>query len=271
MKWKDSSPRRSGPNFRQALDCASPLALWVKSRSGEKRQRTGTVQDASATTRAPGGPWPRLFARCAAAFLGAALLQAPCSLFACGPWFPNSLLDGGDAAVLVAPVADFIGELQRMKLVESRFQAVPLKGQEAGASFASQTAAAELADLTAVLKKAKVADEEAERIRSAHQAAREQLTKYLADMERSASSRRWVFDAKGSHLGEAESPPPAFPSIEVPAGLPGEFADYFEGALAWVNPAVIGHGLACAAWERLLERPPQERRYKSTWAAFMLG
>ncbi len=158
-----------------------------------------------------------------------------------------------------------------MKLVESRFQAVPLKGQEAGASFASQTAAAELADLTAVLKKAKVADEEAERIRSAHQAAREQLTKYLADMERSASSRRWVFDAKGSHLGEAESPPPAFPSIEVPAGLPGEFADYFEGALAWVNPAVIGHGLACAAWERLLERPPQERRYKSTWAAFMLG
>ena len=29
--------------------------------------------------------------------------------------------------------------------------------------------------------------------------------------------------------------------------------------------------MACGAWERLLDRPPQERRFKSTWAAFMLG
>ena len=193
------------------------------------------------------------------------------SVFACGPWFPNSLLDGGDGAVLVAPVTDFIQELQRMKLVESSFQAVPLKWEAGQGSFAGQAAAAELADLAAVLKKAKVSDGEAESIRAAQQAAREQLNKYLDDMERWASSRPWVFDAKGRHLGEAGSPQPTFPAIQVPPGLPGEFADYFEGALAWHNPGVIGNGVACAAWERLLERPAQERRFKSTWAAYMLG
>jgi len=65
-------------------------------------------------------------------FLCVLVLQKPGSLIACGPDFPNSLLDGGDAAVLVAPVSDFIGELRRMKLVESRFQAVPLTGGNAG-------------------------------------------------------------------------------------------------------------------------------------------
>jgi LysM repeat protein len=213
----------------------------------------------------------RTFATCASLFLLAVGLQKPGKLFACGPDFPNSLLDGGDTAVLVAPVADFIGELQRMKLVESRFQAVPLTGEIAGASFATQTAVAELTDLTAALKKSKLPDDEVERIRSTHQAAREQLSKFLADTEAWANSRPWDYDEKGAHRGKPQSPQPQFPNIEVPVGLPGEFADYLEGALAWHNPAVVGKGMACAAWERLLERPPNERRFKSTWAAFMLG
>jgi tetratricopeptide (TPR) repeat protein len=110
-----------------------------------------------------------------------------------------------------------------------------------------------------------------ERIRSAHQAAREKLGKFLADTEVWADSRPWVYDEKGGHRGKPTLPQPRFPSIEIPAGLPGEFADYLEGALAWHNPAVVGKGMASGAWERLLDRPPQERRFKSTWAAFMLG
>jgi tetratricopeptide (TPR) repeat protein/LysM repeat protein len=210
-------------------------------------------------------------ATCSFLFLCAAVFQGPGSLFACGPDFPNSLLDGGDAAVLVAPVADFIGELQRMKLVETRFQAIPLQGDDRGASLATQAAAAELTDLTAALKKAKTPDDELERIRSAHQAAREKLSKFVADTEAWTNSRPWVYDEKGGHRGKPRLPQPRFPDIEVTAGLPGEFADYLEGALAWHNPAVIGKGVACSAWERLLDRPPQERRFKSTWAAFMLG
>jgi len=200
-----------------------------------------------------------------------AVLQNPDTLFACGPNFPNNLLDGGDAAVLVAPVTDFIAELQRMKLVESRFQAVSLNQEDKQASFAAQTAEAERNDLAAALKKAKVPDDEQERIRSAHQAARDKLNLFLADTEACADSRPWVYDEKGGHRGKPALPQPRFPSIEIPAGLPDEFADYLEGALGWHNPAVIGKGMACGAWQRLLDRPPQNRRFKSTWAAFMLG
>ena len=119
----------------------------------------GESLDRCPRTPAPGNTWPRRFAACAFLFLLAAVLQWPASLFACGPNFPNNLLDGGDAAVLVAPVTDFIGELQRMKLVESKFQALPFEGKDDQASFATQAAAAELTDLAAALKKAKVPDE----------------------------------------------------------------------------------------------------------------
>ena len=71
-------------------------------------------------------------------------------LFACGLNFPNNLLDQGDKAVLVAPIADFYRELERMKLVETRFRAVP-----AGSGFASQAVDAEAEDLGKALKKAK--------------------------------------------------------------------------------------------------------------------
>jgi hypothetical protein len=54
----------------------------------------------------------------------------------------------------------------------------------------------------------------------------------------------------------------------VPDSLPGEFADYFRGAIAWSDDDVDS---AVAAWEALLERPVKERSFKSTWAAFMLG
>ena len=219
----------------------------------------------------PGGPWLRLFTACGFFCLCAALLHHPGSLLACGPDFPNNLLDGGDAAVLVAPVTDFVGELDRMKLVQSRFQAVPLSEDDHRANFAAQTAAAELSDLAAALKKAKVPEDEQERIRSAQLAAREKLGKYLADTEASNNSRPWVADAKTGYRGKPELPQPQFPSIEVPPGLPGEFADYLEGALAWHKPDAAGKGIACGAWERLLARPPQDRRFKSTWAAFMLG
>jgi tetratricopeptide (TPR) repeat protein len=218
-----------------------------------------------------GNTWLRLFAACTSVSLLVAVLQSPGRLFACGPDFPNTLLDGGDAAVLVAPVTDFIGELQRMKLVESKFQSVPLEGYGSPASFADQAAAAELTDLAAALKRAKVPDSEAERIRSALGAARAKLGKFLTDTEAWSRSRPWVFDEKGAHRGKPQLPQPRFPNIEVPAGLPGEFADYLEGALAWHNPAVVGKGMARGAWERLLDRPAPERRFKSTWAAFMLG
>lgn len=51
-------------------------------------------------------------------------------------------------------------------------------------------------------------------------------------------------------------------------GLPAEFADYHAAACA------LARGDAAAAlrsWQDLLSRPAGDRKYKSTWAAFMLG
>ncbi|HSI61551.1 MAG TPA: hypothetical protein VLE43_00495 [Candidatus Saccharimonadia bacterium] len=49
---------------------------------------------------------------------------------------------------------------------------------------------------------------------------------------------------------------------------PSEFADYHLGALAMMDSKLPE---AKAAWETLLKRPATERKYRSTWAAYMLG
>ncbi|RYD61814.1 MAG: tetratricopeptide repeat protein, partial [Verrucomicrobiaceae bacterium] len=50
--------------------------------------------------------------------------------------------------------------------------------------------------------------------------------------------------------------------------FPSEFADYHRGAFAWRMGKLEE---ARAAWEALLKRPAEERRYRTTWAMFMLG
>lgn len=201
------------------------------------------------------------------AALGLALLcLAGTKLRACGPGFPNNLLSLGDNAVLLAPVADFQRELERMNVTPNRFRAVPAAG-----SFSAQTLDAEMADLGAALRKAKVPRAECERICREHQAGREKLRQFLADLNDRQSSRPWIEDENGGHEGEPILPWPEFPKIEFAPGLPAEFADYLDGALAWHNPAVADKSVAREAWERLLARPAEERKFKSTWAAFMLG
>lgn len=190
---------------------------------------------------------------------------------ACGPFFPNNMLDRGDAAALVAPEADFARELERMELATSRFAAKPLEGDDQRASYANQSLEAELGDLLTALRKAKLPPEEVERIRAGHQKARDALKRYVADCEAWERSGEWAWNDEGGHKQKPKGPPPEFSLPEVVEGLPGEFADYFEGALAWQNPAFEDKGLARKAWERLLERPAAERKFKSTWAAFMLG
>ncbi|MEO5960368.1 MAG: hypothetical protein ABIZ49_10270, partial [Opitutaceae bacterium] len=54
----------------------------------------------------------------------------------------------------------------------------------------------------------------------------------------------------------------------LPDGIPAEFAEYFAGALAWHEGK---RGEAVERWSAVLKLPPTERRYRSTWAAFMIG
>jgi hypothetical protein len=231
----------------------------------------------------------------AAIFLAAGVSIFAGKIFACGPDFPNNLLDAGDNAVLQPPIASFQCELERMKLVTTSARAVPLAD---GQNSAAQSGKIELADLASALKQENVSDEHAAKIISAHQAEREKLSRYFADMDRWLNYRPRVFDESDTNQivpiilppppisgtnqfdptnlpppvsdtsQVVQTNPPTFPDIFVMPGLPAEFAGYFAGAVAWRKGDTA---TARAAWERLLQLPASERKYKSTWAAYMLG
>ena len=55
---------------------------------------------------------------------------------------------------------------------------------------------------------------------------------------------------------------------KLPDETPGEFADYHKGAFAYKTKHPDE---GRTAWETLLARPAAERKYRSTWAAYMLG
>ena len=186
----------------------------------------------------------------------------------CGPEFPNWLFTQGDKAVLVAPEGNFAAELARMNLGRPRVRAVP---PETAGGHAAQSVAAELADLRRALKQAKVPDEEAGRICSEQERERRRLVELVeAQKARKESHSAEPRDPTSpDEPSQAVAPAPFY--LQVVEGLPDEFADYFEGFIVWHNPALTDKQAARTCWERLLARPEAERRYKSTWAAFMLG
>ena len=199
-----------------------------------------------------------------AIFLAAMVCGFAGGAFACGPFFPNNLLDAGDHAVLQAPVADFQRELERMKCVKPTTHAVP---PAAGQSFPDQSAEVEMTDLAAALRRKNISSEPATAILQAHLAERMKLNAFLAAQYEWSHFHSRVYDTNWNELPDT-NPPPVFPAVAVTPGLPREFALYFQGAIAWQQPA---GGRPCESWERLLELPPSERHFKSTWAAFMLA
>jgi hypothetical protein len=185
----------------------------------------------------------------------------------CGPDFPNWLLSQGDQAVLVAPKGNFAAELARLKLGRPAVRAVPPGEQQI---CFDQSTEAEVADLRKALKQAKTGAGEVSRICLEHERERVRLSEFIDAVGQWRFSHPDNVDAPAGSEGAGKVCPVRL-EVRVVEGLPAEFADYFEGSIAWHNPALKDKHLARLAWERLLARPDAERRYKSTWAAFMLG
>jgi len=195
-------------------------------------------------------------------FLALAFLSVCNGVQACGPFFPNNLLGGGDEVLLAAPVADFRRELARLDLPPSRFEYVA-----AANGYAQATFDAELADLAAALKRANVPNTDAAQTIEGHRANRAKLREFVAAYAVWDSESAMDPDQSASTTRGAA---PVVPVLAEDPDLPAEFADYFAGAVAREDPKANPEA-AAAAWERLLDRPAAERKYKSTWAAFMLG
>jgi tetratricopeptide (TPR) repeat protein len=165
--------------------------------------------------------------------LASGIIIAGVGMLACGPDFPNRLLLQGDAAVLSAPIADFRRELERFHLA-SKFHAISPKE---GSDVFHQSAEVDLADLKVAL----AATPDGEEV-----------------LQRYARVR--------ASVGAVE--PLEAKLAAIPKGLPPEFDDYIRGLLFHHEGS---EAKARECWSRVLSLPESSRRYRSVWAAFMLG
>ncbi|MFZ4764027.1 MAG: tetratricopeptide repeat protein [Roseimicrobium sp.] len=160
---------------------------------------------------------------------------------------PTSVLHDGAQQVMGTP--EFFWELeckriaQEFAVAEKRVPATvpqPADAEETGSGLRAEfTAKVDVEEFAAAVKSGAVKVANAEEAIAQHQAARAFLDK----------------------VEETTTEP-------LPAEVPGEFADYHQGAYAFKTGKLAD---ARAAWERLLARPAAERKHRTVWAAFMLG
>ncbi len=182
------------------------------------------------------------------------ILLGAAVVLACGPDIAPWIL-GGDANVLQGPTAFYSKEIRRLAPAGTVFPE-PVDDESIvhdSAVAADRTAAADRADLDKALAGLGLPAGQRQAVLSRHAMLRDAIARHRSQLV----------------TPEYETAPEPLPeSVSVPEGLPDEFADYLRGALLYHQQR---YPEAAEAWERLLARPDKQRRYRTTWAAFMLG
>lgn len=200
--------------------------------------------------------------------LGMTMPLAPLSVAcACGPFLPSRILIENDAAFLELPYSTFAYEAQRVPVpYPPPFRAVaPQLGQSdtLGSAQVAQTAAIDLEELNQALMASQPDPAKREKILADYGTVRRALTEHAQKVV-AREEELWSVAADATRPPEIVLPA----GLTVPEGLPGEFADYLRGAIAYHGQQI---DVARQAWQNLLNRPPEQRRQRSTWAAYMLG
>ncbi|MCC6135917.1 MAG: hypothetical protein LM550_00655 [Candidatus Contendobacter sp.] len=202
------------------------------------------------------------------ALLGALTLTAPLQpVNACGPFLPSRILIEKDSDFLELPYSTFAYEAKRVPApYPAPFRAVkPTVGDSdtLGTAQAKQTEAIDLDELAKALEAAQPDPAQRQKIVAEYTAVRQALTAHAQQMV------EWKEQLWSGMVDDKPPPQPApAPALTVPDGLPGEFADYLRGAIAYRQNQPDA---ARQAWQTLLQRPADQRRNRSTWAAYMLG
>ena len=179
--------------------------------------------------------------------------------WACGPHFPHWLLSNSDGSVRSVPVASFFREIAAWKRgSKSEYKTIPPKENQ---KHSEQTLEAELAELSQSLQQRGATIAQRADMVAAYRNTREKLQAHAEKVE------EWQADPFDWQTN-TQRPKPRFAGAVVPAGLPGEFNDYLQGAVAYYSGET---NAAFKAWNGLLQRPVAERRYRTIWAEYMLG
>jgi hypothetical protein len=208
--------------------------------------------------------------------VGVLAVLAPASLPACGPWFPNTILDHPDQALLSMPEANFVAEIDALRtelvagnvITRTNWPASAFAGEDP----VTETMLADTADLAEALATGPLPP--GERLPASGAGASpsqaglpHELCCHYA-VFRVCLSQADLLRATLSTGDPLASTPGALTSVEPPAGLPREFDLYARGAVAYHRYDLMA---ARRYWLEGLALPPAERRYRSTWYAYMLG
>ncbi len=185
----------------------------------------------------------------------AGVAALPRAGIACGPNFPNSILNGEDSALLYAPSINWLTALAPMlPEPDPRLKAV----LPDGVSVYKQSEDVESAELGALLPAAGVTRAEMLRVIDTFAAARRAL-RAVVELEE-----------KGLSPEQAAAMPrrPLVAMPELGPRVPEEIRLYLQGRVHYANGDLPA---ARKAWATLIELPAAQRRARTVWAHYMLG
>lgn len=195
--------------------------------------------------------------------LGLLVLGLPAPLHACGPYLPHRILVEDEQSFLELPYSTFMYEAKRVPPpFVPPFKAVlpPSNVSDPRADHARHTEQVDLEELGKALEVTALDPSQRQQIIEAYRTVRQELTLHAEAVS---------FRKDGFMLNKKDSQEPLLTSkLQIPDNLPGEFADYLRGAIAYHQQEAEQ---ARQAWLALLERSAAERHYRSTWAAYMIG
>lgn len=193
---------------------------------------------------------------------------------------PTRWLGLGSKIILDPPEFFFEVETKRIaKDTHPEFKANVPPGIGSERTYRRQTDEADAADFNDALKAGALQPPDPEKARSANDAS-------IKALNRTSETEQSKADEGESDTSESESPLPSAGSTATtptttpqpsqsakiastaPDEFPSEFADYHRGAFAYHGGDKEG---AQKAWQALLSRPANERKYRTTWAEYMLG
>ena len=186
----------------------------------------------------------------------------------CGPFLPNRVLEEGDDYVLKPPEGFFSNEIENISQSLDSYLNETNSDYKALLKYKAKrflkTENIDLSDLKEALEALKIDKSKSQSILEQYEKTR----KVITDIRQARSDWQWRQSerSRGSNMKETE--PPKFIPPEIPAGIPEEFKDYLTGAIYYYQDQF---DKATSTWEKLLKRPASQRKYKSTWAAYMIG